>query len=198
MSAMRRLWSDPTFLAAITKMQPAGAVAVADAGAHGETAPESNGSSPPGGRTEPKALDLNGAGNGAEGEGPMTAGVVRYEASPGKGRGEDDDDGARSTRISTPNKRRLEDLPELKRLVPNPARRKKFGDWLKKNHQQGERGRESDVTRGGGGQDGHDHLSDDEVEDVVRQWQAEEGITEEEQIIRNNRDGKKKQERERR
>ncbi len=212
MSKMREFWSDPAFLAGITKMQPAGVAA--EDGAPVETGREANGSAPPGGPPESDALVLNGAGaedpsdaapfaaaspvgNGTEEQSPMIPGMVRYEAASGKGRGkgrgngpgDDDDDDTKSKRISTPNKRRLEDLPLLKKLVPDKGRRKQFGDWLKKNHKQGETGEESDPGRGGGGQDGHDHL-DDELEDMVRQWQDEEGhMPEEEKSIREKRDG---------
>jgi hypothetical protein len=92
----------------------------------------------------------------------------------GRGRGHKPPDDQREESLSDrKNKRRLEDLPMLRKLVPDHVRRKKFGEWLERNHGAGEP---------------HDHLDDHEVEELVRQWQEEEGITEEEDRIRKQRE----------
>lgn len=77
-------------------------------------------------------------------------------------------------RISTGNKTELENSEWLKKRIPDPEARRKFMDWLDKNHRTGETGTE---RQPGKETEKHDHYSPGSkaAEEAVKNWEREEG-----------------------
>lgn len=79
------------------------------------------------------------------------------------------------TRISTGNKTELENSEWLKKRLPKVEDRRKFMDWLEKNHKAGETGKE--LKPGEKGTDKHEHHTpgSKDAEEAVKNWEREEG-----------------------
>jgi hypothetical protein len=79
--------------------------------------------------------------------------------------------------ISTAGKVELEDSVWLRGRIKDPVKRKKFMDWLKRRHKEAEKGEE--IGSGGEETEGHGHYDPDspagqaELEQVIREWEAE-------------------------
>ena len=81
------------------------------------------------------------------------------------------------SRISTTEKSELENSSWLKKRLPQAADRKKFMDWLKAGHKEGDLGAELKAGHRDLGK--HEHLSpgSSEAESKVREWESEQGRT---------------------
>jgi hypothetical protein len=79
------------------------------------------------------------------------------------------------TRISTGNKTELENSEWLKKRLPDAEKRRKFMEWLEKNHGAGETGTE--VKPGQRETEKHDHYNPGSkaAEEAVKNWEREEG-----------------------
>lgn len=93
-------------------------------------------------------------------------------ASDGAQARRDGGERADAQRISTARKERLDRLLSAHKLSDDDRRR--FGEWLKKNHGEGDVGTEGRTEKGGRTPDSHDHLeTPEDVERALRQFRAE-------------------------
>lgn len=79
------------------------------------------------------------------------------------------------TRISTGNKTELENSEWLKKRLPKPEDRRKFMDWLEKNHKAGETGKELKPSEKGTDKHEHHTPGSKDAEEAVKNWEREEG-----------------------